>query len=328
MRNVVLTLLLVSGLGCESAGVTAGEAPSFPADRPNAETSEVVAVDWLGRGRLYAGRITGRRGELTGIVYADGDREWVEEGRLRPWPRLVGQRAQIWARSSARTVEILEERHGLYHVRFEDGADTWASRDMFYALSAQAPPPPPPPSSFPPRGPDLEATPSVGDRVLAFWISGGELQRTRPWLAQVTATAENRQLHLTYSDGSEADVPRAAILRVFSRERARVAVGGRVWVAGARPVGTIIDERSGLVKVRSGSDERWVEVEDVIGDATPIEVSRLARGVFVTALWNGTTLYHATVVGVDGTQVTLAWHDGSTPSAVPVEDVVELWQPR
>lgn len=327
MRNIIVVIALCAlALGCEPEEQTNGSAPAFPAERPNAETGRVVAVDWLGRGRIYAGRISGRQGELTGIVYADGDREWVEPSRIRPWPELVGQRVEVYTRGSAHAANVLEVRHGIYHVRFDDGGDTWASPDMLYALSAPvAAVPIEAPAAFPPRDPVPGAAPDVGDYVLAYWISGGVLQRTQPWFAQVLSATQNGVLHLRYSDQSEADVPSTAIVRIFERAPGPIAVGRRVWLADAIPVGTIIDMRAGLIKVRSGETERWIESESVIAGIPPIEATQLERGVRVTALWNGSSLYHATVVGVEGDQVMLAWHDGSTPSPVALSDVLEVW---
>lgn len=233
-------------------------------------------------------------------------------------------------------MEVLEERHGLLHVRFHDGADTWASRDMLYALSASAPTPDAPdadPSRFPLRRPDPTPGPLAGAHVLAYWISDGVLQRAQPWRAQVIAD-QGEQLSLRYSDGTEADVPRTAVLRVFrgagGEEAAPgnddIALGNRVWLDGSVPVGTVVEERAGLIKVRAGEGTHWVEMETVLAVAPSIGPEQLSRGTLVTALWSGTTLYHGTVLGVSGEEVTIGWHDGSTPSAVPLRDIVEIWQ--
>ena len=328
--GALLALGLLAAPGCDRGVVE----PAVPAA---AGEPQVVVVDWLGRGRLYAAKITGTREGLTGVTYADGDREWVEASRLRPWPDLRGRRLQVWMRGSAQDVTVIETRGSLLHIRFEDGAHTWASVDMIYALDTGAPgraPPPDPPSgeapSFPIRAPVDPARVRPGLHALTHWVNDSGVQRAQPWLVEILGVDrgdDGETVRVRYlSDGTEGSIRMEHVLRIFD-EPARPAVGQRVFVAGSAAAGIVREERAGLVKIAAGEEERWVEASDVLAAVPAIDPASLRSGALVTALWNGTSLYHATVQSVAGDQVMLAWHDGSSPSAVPVSDIVEIWQP-
>ncbi len=326
MRIWVVGLAALGILGCDRL---LGEAP--PGAPPSAAASEeIVAVDWLGRGVLYAARVVDRRGVLTRVRYADGEQEWVEADRLRPWPDLSGRGVQFYSGARAYDVTVSEMRDGLLHVEFPEGGDTWISTDMLYRLAPAQPSAPrtPTPSgpapSFPARAAADPSRVVVGAPVLAYWISDGALDRSRPWRARV-ASRSGDTVHLAYADGSEADLPASAVLRVFEPS-ARAEIGGRYWLADAGPpVGVVLERRGELTKIRVGTEERWLEDFSALEPAPLLSSAALNPGAFVTALWNGNALYHATVVSTQGDQVTLAWHDGSEPSRVPVADVLEVW---
>jgi len=316
MRHAHLALALCLSLSaCDRAG---------PA--PTAEPEpRVIAVDWQGRGTLYAATVVGERAGLTGVRYADGDREWVEPRRLQPWPPLPGRDVTVWTRGAAQPARVTAEREGLFQVRFADGAETWIAPDMLYALEAPSAgvTPTDTPPSFPARAPADFSGLRPGAHVLAYWISGGEVSRGRPYVCEVLSVASDG-IGLRYlEDGSEATVSSAEILRVFAP--GTPTTGQRHWLVDAAPVGTVLEQRAGLTKLRVGEAERWVEGLGVLEPAPPLDRSRLTPGALVTALWNGSSLYHATVESVSGGQVTLRWHDGSEPSAVPVEDILERW---
>lgn len=315
MRTLIALLLVLSSAGCDRDGP-----PPPPEARPR-----VVAVDWMGRGAIYAATVTGERSGLTGVRYADGEREWVEPSRVRPWPNLHGRSVSVWSRGAARPAQVVEERAGLLHVRFAEGGDSWVSLDMLYALDASAPTSTPEATpAFPARPPVQGVSVRPGDHVLAYWVSAGEVSRSRPYVCEVTSVGEEGVALRYLEDGSEATVTAAEILRVLepvaSTERGR-----RHWLADPAPVGTVLERRGELTKLRVGAQERWVEAPRLLEPADPFPASQLHSGARVTALWNGESLYHATVVSVAGGQVTLRWHDGSEASAVPLSDVVEVW---
>lgn len=315
MRPIFALLLLLSSTGCDREGP-----PPPPEDRPR-----VVAVDWMGRGAIYAATVTGERSGLTGVRYADGEREWVEPSRLRPWPNLHGRSVSVWSRGAARSAQVLEERAGLLHVRLAEGGDSWVSLDMLYALDAAAPTGTPDGTpSFPARPPAEGVAVRPGDHVLAHWISGGEVIRSRPYVCEVVSVGEGGVALRYLEDGSEATVSAAEILRLLEPV-ATAERGRRHWLVDAAPIGAVLEQRAGLTKLRVGGEERWVEAVRLLEPVEPVSPSQLPPGARVTALWNGQSLYHATVVTVSAGQVTLRWHDGSEPSAVPISDVVEVW---
>lgn len=304
-------------LGARAPAPTATEAPE----------PRIVAVDWLGRGTLYAARVTDERGEFTRIEYADGDHEWVPRERLQPWPDLMGQRVQFYTGNRAVNVTVEEVRDGLLRVSLDDGAHTWISPDMLYRLEAPEAATQntdTPARSFPVRPGVDPSQVRVGQTVLAFWVSNGALQTERPWRARVAAV-DGETVHLSYLDGTEADLPIRAILRVFEGD-VRPSVGDRYWMAGEHPAASVVEQRAGLTKIRVGETESWVEGASFLAPCPAIDAARLEPGMHVTALWSGNSLYHGTVVSVAGDQVTLAWHDGSEASAVAVADVLEIWQ--
>lgn len=324
MRRAIWTLALLSLAGCDRTRETPPQADQAPPE------PEIVAVDWLGGGTLFAARVMDRRGDFTRVEYADGDEEWVERDRLAPWPSLSGRQVQYYTGTRAVDVTVTETRQGLLHVQFANGRDTWISPDMLYRLEpAEATGPggggggTGRPSTFAARAPADPASVREGATVLAYWISGGEIDTTRPWRARV-ASRSGDTVHLAYMDGSEADLPVSAVLRVFGGG-AQPSVGQRYWLGGDSPVGTLIEQRAGLMKLQAGGSERWVEAPELLAPAPPVDPSRLTEGTHVTALWSGSSLYHGTVRSVSGENVTLAWHDGSEPSAVPLADVLEVW---
>lgn len=299
-----------------------------PAPETAPPEMRIVAVDWLRRGALFAARVTDERGEFTRIEYADGDHEWVPRERLRPWPELVGNRVQFYTGNRAVNVTVEEVRDGLMRVALDDGGDTWISPDMLYRLEAPAAEGPggggeTPARTFPVRPGVDPSEIEVGQSVLAYWVSNGTLQTDRPWRARV-ASVSGETVHLTYLDGSEADLSASSILRIFAGN-ATPSVGQRYWMAGDTPAATVVEQRAGLTKIRVGTTESWVEGASFLAPCPAIDASRLEAGVHVTALWSGSSLYHGTVVSVEGEQVTLAWHDGSEPSAVNVNEVLEIW---
>ncbi|MGE3632100.1 MAG: hypothetical protein AB7P00_19495 [Sandaracinaceae bacterium] len=319
---LVLALVALPLAGCEPDSPPPPGAQDGPPVR-------VVAVDWLGRGNLYAARATEERGEFTRVEYADGDHEWVERERLQPWPNLDGRQVQYYTGTRAVDVTVLETRDALFHVRLGDGGDTWISADMLYRLDSTATPPPPPPPPPEARGfpvrPAVEPSTIVAGRyVLAYWMDGTQVNTARPWLARVRDRSAER-VHLLYLDGTEADVPADAIVRVFDEPVASPRIGERYWIADAHAVGTVLELRAGLTKVRAGEEERWLDELTVLAACPRIDASQLSEGTHVDALWSGTDLYHATVVSVAGAAVTLAWFDGSAPSEVPIDSVVEIW---
>jgi hypothetical protein len=207
---------------------------------------------------------------------------------------------------------------------------------MIYAVDADAPPGREPPPPDRPGGEDAPAFPvraavdpsrvRPGLHALTYWVNESGVQRAQPWLVEILSVEEDAVRVRYLSDSTEGTLRREHVLRIFD-EPERPAVGQRVFVTGSAAGGIVREERAGLLKIAAGEEDRWVEASDVIAAVPAIEPSRLTHGALVTALWNGTSLYHATVESVAGDQVTLAWHDGSSPSAVPVGDIVEIWQP-
>ncbi len=296
---------------------------------PTAEPEELVVVDWLGRGRLYVATVVGRAEGLTGVEYADGDREWVEPARIHPWPELRHRRVQVWLRESAQDVEITELRGELLHVRFADGASTWVSRDMLYALEGTPPdmvaPAPTAPHAHPSRMPADAASIRPGAYVLAYRAEGENVRRAQPMLVRVEGVEGETVIARFLSDRAEQRLPISQVVRVL--EPAPVTDGQRAWVAESTPIATVLEHRAGLVKIALGGEERWVDADHVIAAAPPIPMERLTQGALVTALWNGGAPYEATVQRVEGDQVLLVWHDESPPSPVPVSDVIDVWRP-
>jgi len=118
MRHALLGLALLTVAGCERPA-------EEPAASEGAAQPEVVAVDWLGRGTLYAATVTDRREGFTRVRYADGEQEWVEASRLRPWPDLSGGAiVQYYTGSRPVDVTVIETREGLLHVR--RGEEGWS----------------------------------------------------------------------------------------------------------------------------------------------------------------------------------------------------------
>lgn len=295
------------------------------------EEPEIVSVDWLGRGRRYAARIVERRDGLTGVQYADGEREWVETARIAPLPDLTGRTIQIHARGSAHAATVIERRERFYHVRLGDGGDTWVDGTQLYAIEEPpAPPPPeqPPRPAFARRRPAEPSEIVSGARVLAYWLSGEEPQLSQPWICQVRAVMGGRA-DLVFADGSEAQVPLDYVLHVFPRNAGRLRAGDRVWIRNGNTVGFVFERQGRLVKIGYDAEEQsWIEASEVIGRVAPIDRDRVVAGAHVTAVWGSGSPYHATVTAREGDQVTLQWHDGSAPGTVAVEDVIEVWDAR
>jgi hypothetical protein len=320
-----LLALAFTALGCtgsaESPEPQAPPEPSPPAD------PEVVAVDWLGRGVIYAAEVRERRGELTHVEYADGDEEWVESSRIRPWPDLVGSAVMIWSRRGPLEATIIETRGFLVHARFEDGSHTWFGRDQLYALQgappqlgggAAAP-------SFPLRRGVDPSQIRVGAKVLCYWLNAGELMAQRPWTAEITAVEDERVAVRYLYDDSVGTLNRKQILHVFE-DVGDPPGGARVWLAGTTAVGTMAGRVGPRFRVTTVEGEQVLERDAIIGLAPPVPADRLTPGTHMTVLWGGSTLYHGTVEALDGDQVTVAWHDGSPPSPVPIGDVLDTWQ--
>ena len=323
---IVIAALLSVASGCDLGRETQTDEPpaSDAADEPR-----MVVVDWLGRGDLYAARVIGEREGLTGVEYADGDREWVDSSRIRGWPELVGRRVQVWIRHRPTDVMLTERRGSLFHARFDDGSDTWVSIEMLYALEGN-----PPSRVDGPRVANIDPLrPAVdparvreGADILAYWVRDGAVQGERAWLCRIVAIDGETVRVRFYTDGSEATIGRQHVLRVFE-SGARPVVGQRVWLAGPQPVGEILEIRGDLVKVRQGEqDERWLERDALFGEVEPIAPTALPVGTFVTVLY-GAELYHARVRSLDGAQVLVEWFEGSDPSAVAAANVVETWTP-
>lgn len=315
-----------------------GEVDDTPSARTCAdEAPRVIVVDAAGDGVLYAARVTGEREGLTGVEYADGDREWVTPERIASWPEMNGRHVTVFIRHAVNDATVLERRGSLFHIRLEDRTDTWVSSDMLFALTppaAIAPPElPRDPADAPRRRAADRSAIHPGAFVLAQWMSGGSALHGQPYLAEVLGV-EGESVRVRFlSDGSVSVVAPSEVFRVFDPASVEVAVGARVFVADAIPVGRVLEMRDDLVKVALSDQERWIERRRVLGSAGPFAPGALSHGTQVTALWLGTTLYHGTIQGdvtetADGAQVTVLWHEGSPPSAVPVEDIVETWTPR
>jgi hypothetical protein len=301
-----------------------------------AHTTELVAVDWLGRGVRYAGRVVERRSGLTHVRYADGEHEWVAPGRLAPLPELVGRRVAL--HTGARIVEgtVTESRDGLVHVQFEDGATAWFGAESLYRLDS-------PPTQSDPSGHDVTSpvvtspvvtSPVVtrpptseplapGAGVLAYWGTDGELDRTRVWLATVLSTSTDR-VRLRYSDGTEADTPTRAVLRVLPSV-STLEVGRRYWLAGEHPLGTVLESRGDLVRLDVGEEEVWKQAPTALGEAPSIALERLTVGANVTVRWSSASLYFGRVEGVEDGAIRIAWFDGSEPTLVEVSAIAEVW---
>jgi len=302
-------------------------APGPSAAPPAAADPEIVAVDWLGRGSIYAAAVRERRGELTHVEYANGEREWVEASRIRPWPELTDQQVQVWTPRGAAQGMVIETSGFLVHIRFEDGAHTWFGRDQLYALQGA------PPEivagaarpSFPLRRGVDPSQIRQGAKVLCYWLNAGELMPERPWTAEVLGIdGERVQLRYLYDD-SLGTVNRKQILHVFE-DVGVTSVGTRVWLSGTTTVGTIEERVGERYRVTAGGVEQLVAADAIIGVAPPVSAERLMPGTHVTVLWAGSTLYHGTVETLVGDQVTVAWHDGSAASAVPITDVLDTWE--
>lgn len=320
-----VAVLLVS-LGC------AGAPPAAPS-REGAEPTEpaapdIVAVNWLGRGRRFAARVVEERHGLTGVQYADGEREWVPPERIGPLPELTGRAIQIYVRGSAQAATVLERRETLFHVRLGDGADTWIDGTMLYAIDEEpAPPPPPPPPVFARRRPVDPARVRPGAIVLAYWTDGEAPSLSQPWVCRVRAVHDGRA-ELLYSDGSEATVPLDFVLHVFAPV-GRLRAGDRVWVREGNAVGLVVERMGRLVRIAYSTEEQsWLEATEVVGRLDAIDRDRVVAGAHATVRWQSGAPYHATVLSRDGDSVTVQWHDGSAASAVHVGDVLEVWEAR
>ncbi len=327
MRNrpAVFLCACVALIGCSDR-----ENSPAPAPAPEASTNadpEVVAVDWLGRGAIYAASVLERRGELTQVEYANDEREWVEGSRIRPWPELVDHQVVIWTPRGPAEGTVIETRGFLVHLRFEDGAHTWFGRDQLYALQG-APPEVvrgAPASSFPLRRGVDPAQIRPGVNVLCYWLSAGELMPERPWTAEVLSVdGERVQLRYLYDD-SLGTVNRKQILQVFEAPT-NPTPGTRVWLAGSTTNGTVAERVGDRYRVTTVGGELLLSADAIIGVAPPVAAERLTRGTHVTVLWSGLTLYHGTVEFLTGEQVSVAWHDGSPASAVSITDVLDTWE--
>ncbi|MCB9602862.1 MAG: hypothetical protein H6722_11820 [Sandaracinus sp.] len=305
MRRTLLLLLLLGGC---------------------AHTTELVSVDWLGRGVHYAGRVVERRSGLTHVRYADGEHEWVTGDRLGPLPELVGRRVAV--HTGVRIVEgsVTETHDGLIHLQLDDGGTAWFGAESLYRLdsppSEGEPSPTDPAPEIATRPPTTEPV-TAGAGVLAYWVSDGELDRTRPWLATVVSVGADRAL-LRYSDGTEADVPTRAILRVFVAV-STLEVGRRYWFGGEHPLGTVLESRGDLYRVDVGDEEIWTQAPPALGEAPSIPLEQLTAGVHVTVRWSSTSLYFGRVVGVEDGAVRVAWFDGSEPTLVELGAIGEVW---
>ncbi len=70
---------------------------------------------------------------------------------------------------------------------------------------------------------------------------------------------------------------------------------------------------------------RVLAASEAIGRTAPVVRERVVPGAHVTAAWGSGTPWHATVVTREGDQVTLQWHDGSSPSAVSIAQIIDVW---
>lgn len=320
-----LFVLALSAAGCAGAPPAVTEPRAVETSEP-----EVVAVDWLGRGRHFAARVVDRRHGLIGVQYADGDREWAPPERVGPLPELTGRTIQVYARGSAHAATVIERRETLFHVRLADGADTWVDATMLYTIdeepSAATQPPPPAPVFAQRRGVDPTLV-RPGARVLAYWISGEAPQLSQPWICLVRGV-HGGQADLLYSDGSEATVPLELVLHVFPARVGRVRAGDRVWVRTDNAVGWVFERAGRLVKIGSSPDEQsWMEATEIIARVGPVDRDRVVQGAHVTVSWNGSP-YHATVTARDGESATVQWHDGSSPATVSIDEILEVWEAR
>lgn len=305
--------ILIALMGCQPPA----------AQPPEPAPPEIVAVDWHGRGTPYAARVIDRREGLTRVVFADGDHEWVEPARLRPWPAsLAGRRISFWSGRAATHATVARARGSFFEVRLDDRSTTWISRDMIHQLEVPPAAPERPAQSFPARPSADPSTVRAGAHVLAYWSDNG----ARPWVCEVVAVSGSQAM-LRYSDGSNASVDLGDVVRVFERGGAP-RPGERVWLASEPSVGVVRQVREDLVQVIAHGEERWIEAEQVVALAPAVDPARLVEGALVTALWQERSPYHATIVARAGDRLRVAWHDGTEPSEIPVADVLETWTAR
>lgn len=330
LQRLLAGTALVLALSTAQVGCSAdGGADPSPPDAATAapQDPEVVAVDWLGRGALYAATVRERRGELTRVDYANGEVEWVEASRILPWPDLVEQTVMVWTPRGASEGKVIEVRGFLVHLRFEDGAHTWFGRNQLYALQGA------PPEvgrtetmpSFPRRRGVDPSQLRPGAKVLAYWLNAGEVMAERPWTAEVLSVdGERVQLRYLY-DATLGTVSAKHVLHVFEGV-ANAPPGTRVWVPGTASVGTLGERMGDDYLVTTSEGEQRLPADQLVGVAPPVSPERLTPGTHMTVLWAGHTLYHGTVVSLEGDQVIVAWHDGSDASPVPIADVVDIWE--